>query len=189
MLDGKRNFVSATEHPKRDPVPKPGPGLSLARLPRWRRRRHYARPSTRAPVNVGRRAAQVARPREHGGVRRYVGFAVIGAIALIACIGIRDLWFHDDFRRSPVTSPTEARSGDDRVACQVEGQNFVTVPILIGKPLAEAAAKARASGLQLVGTGVSGGDPDGAAARVFAQKPPSGTRVPVGACIGFRTRA
>jgi hypothetical protein len=126
----------------------------------------------------------LARPRAHREVRRYVGFALVGAIAVIASIGIRDLWFHDDFRRSPVTSPAEARSDDGRVACQVEGQNFVTVPVLIGKPLAEAAAKARAGGLQLVGTGMSGG----ATARVFAQKTPSGIRVPVGACIGFRTR-
>ena len=42
--------------------------------------------------------------------------------------------------------------------------------------------------IETVVTGVSAGDPDGAAARVFAQKPPGGIRVPVGACIGFRTR-
>jgi hypothetical protein len=139
--------------------------------------------------SAGQRGATgLARRRDHGEVRRYVGTALIGAIALIACIGIRDLWFHNDFRRSPVTLPTEARSADGQVACQVEGRDFLTVPIFIGKPLAGAAAKARASGLQLVGTGVSGGDPDGATARVSAQEPPSGTRVPVGACIGFRTR-
>ncbi len=132
--------------------------------------------------------ARLAGQRDHGTVRRYLGFALITAIALIAGIGIDYLWFHDEFRSSPVTSLTEARPGDDRVSCQVEGQNLVTVPNLIGKRLPDATARARASGLQLVGTGVSGGDPDGASARVSAQKPPSGIRVPAGACIAFRTR-
>lgn len=121
-------------------------------------------------------------------VRRYGRFALIGAVASIAGVGIGYPSFHNDPPRSPVIASIEGRSGDDRGACPVEGQKFVTVPYLIGKHLVDAAAKARASGLQLVGTGVSGGDPAGASAKVVAQKPPGGTRVPVGACIGFRTQ-
>ncbi len=151
-----------------------------------------ATPRPWSPGGAGQGLAQGGAPprRQHYGdeVRRYVGFAFIGAIAFIAGVGIGYPSFHNDSRRSPVMSSTEDRSGDDRVACQVEGQDLVSVPYLIGKHLLDAAARARASGLQLVGTGVSGGDPAGASATVVAQAPPADIRVPAGACIGFRTR-
>ena len=141
------------------------------------------------PESTTGRARAAGTERDHVEVRRYVGFAaIVGAIAFIAGVGIGYPLFHDDSPRSPVIPSTEGRSGDVGVACQVEGQDFVSVPYLIGKRLLDAAARARASGLQLVGTGVSGGDPAGASAKVVAQKPPGGTRVPVGSCIGFRTR-
>jgi hypothetical protein len=110
-------------------------------------------------------------------------------VAFLTGLGTGYLSFHDASSGSSQVAPsTEGQLSDVRVACQVEGRDRVTVPHLIGKPLSDAAATARAAGLQLVGTGVSGGDPVGTSATVIGQKPPGGSRVPVGACIGFRTR-
>ncbi len=88
----------------------------------------------------GPRRADAGRTARSWRVRRYVGCALIAAIALIAGFGIGYVSFYNDFRRSPVTSSTEARSGDDRVTCQVEGHNVVTGPNLIGKRLSDATA-------------------------------------------------
>lgn len=105
---------------------------------------------------------------------------VIGALAFVAGVGTGYLAFDD--------RPNAAGPGALDVACQVDGRHLVKVPDLLGEALGDATAQARAGGLQVVGTGVSGGDSAAPSSRVVAQAPPGGTLVPSGACIGFRTR-
>ncbi|MCA1691800.1 MAG: PASTA domain-containing protein [Actinobacteria bacterium] len=97
--------------------------------------------------------------------------------------------FHDDKSDSSPPATPSADPAGARVGCQVGGFDLVTVPDLIRQHLGDAVAIAQASGLQVVENGVPIGDPSDASAVVRAQAPASGTRVPAGACIGFRTDA
>jgi hypothetical protein len=63
----------------------------------------------------------------------------------------------------------------------------VTVPDVIGRPLADAIAAVEAAGVKVIGYGTPPGDPTGDSAIVTAQEPKG--VVPAGACIGFRTTA
>ena len=74
------------------------------------------------------------------------------------------------------------------IECAVDGDTLVTVPNVIGSPLGDASAMLRDTRLRVIGSGVPTGDPDGPDAVVTAQKPSAGERVPVGACVAFRTR-
>jgi beta-lactam-binding protein with PASTA domain len=60
-------------------------------------------------------------------------------------------------------------------------------PDVIGKTVPDAIDVVQAAGLNVVDDGVVEGDPTGEGARVRAQEPGGGTRVPLGACVGFRT--
>lgn len=71
--------------------------------------------------------------------------------------------------------------------CVADGPASIEVPNGIGRPLTEAAIRMQRAGLTVVGIGTHSGDPTGQDAKVRAQAPPPGTRVPRGACIGFRT--
>ncbi|MEO8693371.1 MAG: permease-like cell division protein FtsX [Acidimicrobiales bacterium] len=69
-----------------------------------------------------------------------------------------------------------------------DGERTVAVPDVKGKLLRDALALMRDAGLFVFESGVPAGDPTGPGATVWAQEPDAGTLVPVGACIGFRTR-
>ena len=71
--------------------------------------------------------------------------------------------------------------------CVADGDRSITVPDAVGRPLGEAIIAMQQAGLHVVGTGTPRGDPTGSVAVVRAQEPPAGERVPLGACIGFRT--
>lgn len=71
--------------------------------------------------------------------------------------------------------------------CVSDGERSITVPDAVGRPLNEAIIAMQQAGLHVVGTGTPEGDPSGPVAVVRAQEPPSGERVPLGACMGFRT--
>ncbi len=71
--------------------------------------------------------------------------------------------------------------------CVADGDRSITVPAAVGRPLSEAIIVMQQAGLHVVGTGTHEGDPTGPEAVVRAQKPRAGERVPLGACIGFRT--
>lgn len=72
--------------------------------------------------------------------------------------------------------------------CVAEGPRTVEAPDAVGLPLEEAAIRIQLAGLTVVGSGVAGADdPADPDAVVQAQEPPAGARVPVGACVGFRT--
>ena len=65
----------------------------------------------------------------------------------------------------------------------------VRVPNVGGLSIERAIKAVRAAGLRVVNEGVSGkDDPVTPAARVYAQEPGAGERIPKGSCIGFRTR-
>ena len=72
-------------------------------------------------------------------------------------------------------------------ACATSGSDEVAVPNVVGTKLADAIDIVTAAGLNVIDMGVPDGDPSGANARVIAQEPPAGIKVPRGACIGFRT--
>lgn len=76
---------------------------------------------------------------------------------------------------------------DSPEECVADGPRTVDVPDVVALPLNEAAIRMQRAGLNVVGTGVPDGDPTGREAVVRAQEPPAGSRVPLGACIGFRT--
>lgn len=71
--------------------------------------------------------------------------------------------------------------------CVRGGDRSTIVPDVVGRPLHQAIAVMREAGLHVVGTGTPNGDPTGPRAVIRAQEPPAGERVPVGACMGFRT--
>jgi hypothetical protein len=123
------------------------------------------------------------------GMRRRVAAAGVGTVAIVGALGVGYPLSRD--RSEPVRTPAGVHTPDVAAACQVDGPKVVTVPYVVGRHLPDAIARARASGLQVVGNGLPDGDPDGdpagASAVVRAQKPSAGLRVPVGACIGFRT--
>jgi beta-lactam-binding protein with PASTA domain len=63
------------------------------------------------------------------------------------------------------------------------------VPNVLNETLPSAIDIVHAAGLNVVDNGVAEGDPTGDGARVRAQEPPAGEHVPLGACVGFRTKA
>lgn len=71
--------------------------------------------------------------------------------------------------------------------CEADGSATIDVPDGVGLRLAEAATRMQRAGLTVVGTGTPSGDPTGRNAVVWSQEPPAGSRVPAGACVGFRT--
>ena len=71
--------------------------------------------------------------------------------------------------------------------CATNAAQTVTVPNVLGKPLAMALRIVRRKGLEVIVFGTDKSDPTGRSARVFAQEPSSGDKVPTGSCIGFRT--
>jgi hypothetical protein len=83
---------------------------------------------------------------------------------------------------------TRPRSADPS-DCPAFAKRTVTVPDVIGLTLATAIRTVERAGLQVVGYGTAPGSPTGKSARVVAQEPGSGSQVPKGACIGFRTQA
>ena len=75
-------------------------------------------------------------------------------------------------------------------ACSADGEGGgVTVPDVVGLPLAEATSRVESVGLKVRGTGAVESDPQHPAAIVVAQEPPAGADVPGGSLVGFRTRA
>ena len=112
---------------------------------------------------------------------------MVGAVLFGAGLGFGYALFDDrPSRRTPPAGPGTT-AGEVGTSCQVTGLDTVAVPDLVGTPLPAAVAKARAGGLQVLGTGTPDGDPSGPTAVVRAQKPSPGFRVPAGACLGFRT--
>ncbi len=93
-----------------------------------------------------------------------------------------------DWTRQTAVPPTSALSTSESPdRCVAAGDRSITVPAAIGRPLGEAIIAMQQAGLRVVGTGTPEGDPTGSEAIVRAQKPSPGERVPLGACIGFRT--
>lgn len=76
---------------------------------------------------------------------------------------------------------------DSPEECVVDGAATVEVPDAVGLTLNEAAIRVQTAGLTVVGSGTPSGDPTDDDAVVRAQEPPAGARVPMGACVGFRT--
>jgi PASTA domain len=76
---------------------------------------------------------------------------------------------------------------DSPEECVAAGPSTIDVPDAVGLPLSEALIQMQTAGLNVVGKGTPSGDPTGGDAVVRAQEPPAGTRVPLGACVGFRT--
>lgn len=64
----------------------------------------------------------------------------------------------------------------------------VRVPDVSGLSIKRAIRAVKAAGLNVINAGVPDDDPVTPDARVYAQEPGAGERVPRGACIGFRTR-
>lgn len=83
---------------------------------------------------------------------------------------------------------TFAFSTPDSECVADNGDRSITVPLAVGRPLGEAIIAAQQAGLRVVGTGTPPGDPTTPEAVVRAQKPGAFERVPLGSCIGFRTR-
>jgi hypothetical protein len=123
--------------------------------------------SSSSVVSLAVRRSHADGLRDDVVVRRLADAAVAGL--LIAAAGY--VMFGDH----PASAPA---------ACQVDGLNMVAVPDVVGKPLQDAMATVRAGALRVV----ADGGPADAGAVVLAQEPPRGVRVPVGACVGFRTR-
>lgn len=71
--------------------------------------------------------------------------------------------------------------------CVADGDQTITVPDVIGKPLHDAILEIERSDLKVVGTGTPREDPTSENAVVFTQAPAPGSLVPRGACVGFRT--
>jgi len=78
-------------------------------------------------------------------------------------------------------------SPDTPEECVVEGDQFLVVPDATGRPLVEAVIVMQQAGLTVVGSGVPSPDSTDSRSRVRAQAPPGGSRVPIGACVAFRT--
>ena len=121
-------------------------------------------------------------------MRRWVVIAVGGLLLFASGLGVGYVLFRDEASLPPPQATSPADKVGVRVACQVDGLDLITVPNVVGKPLRDAIGGVRASGLQVVDSGVIPGDSSEVSAIVVAQKPPAGIRVPAGACIGFRTR-
>jgi beta-lactam-binding protein with PASTA domain len=83
--------------------------------------------------------------------------------------------------------PASAHTASATPKCAVKGKDRVRVPNVVGKKLSQAVRIAKRHDLRVPGQGPGGPDPTGPDAVVTVQKPPSGIRVPRGACIGFRT--
>jgi beta-lactam-binding protein with PASTA domain len=69
-----------------------------------------------------------------------------------------------------------------------EHEAVTAVPNVLGETLADAIDIMHAAGLTVVDDGVPEGDATGEGARVRSHEPHAGEQVPLGACIGFRTR-
>jgi hypothetical protein len=82
----------------------------------------------------------------------------------------------------PVTPGTASPSD-----CVASGTDSTIVPSVLGYPLGHAIDVMQRAGLNVVGYGAHEPDPTGPTARVRAQEPGAGLRVPLGACVGFRT--
>lgn len=76
---------------------------------------------------------------------------------------------------------------DSPEQCVADGDRAITVPDAVGRPLGAAIIAMQQAGLRVVGTGTPEGDPTGSRAVVRSQEPPAGGRVPLDACVGFRT--
>ncbi|MGH2475124.1 MAG: PASTA domain-containing protein [Candidatus Limnocylindrales bacterium] len=105
---------------------------------------------------------------------------VFGAVGLLA-VGCSD--------GDSGSGPEGAEPAPDRVAveCVAGGEPAAVVPDVIGESLRDAIDTVEEAGLNVVDSGVSDGDAVGEGATVRAQEPAAGTRVPPGACVGFRT--
>jgi len=93
---------------------------------------------------------------------------------------------------------SEERSAPEQVSpipaqvsgeCVATGNQVVEVPDVVGLPLMTAIDKVRDAGLTVIGTGTPPNDPIEETAIVRAHEPPAGIKVPLGACVGFRTNA
>jgi PASTA domain len=71
--------------------------------------------------------------------------------------------------------------------CVASGEAATMVPDVLGETLPDAIDIVQGAGLNVLDDGVPEADPTGEGARVRAQEPHGGDRVPVGACVGFRT--
>lgn len=76
---------------------------------------------------------------------------------------------------------------DSPDSCVLKGDRAITVPDAVGRRLGAAIIAMQQAGLRVVGTGTPEGDPTGSRAVVRSQEPPAGARVPLDACVGFRT--
>jgi beta-lactam-binding protein with PASTA domain len=88
-----------------------------------------------------------------------------------------------------VSTTTETTEFLSVAECVSTGDPTVEVPDVIGERLRDAIQIVEESRLTVIDDeGVPEGDPVGATAVVWAQKPAGGEFVPPGACVGFRTR-
>jgi beta-lactam-binding protein with PASTA domain len=95
----------------------------------------------------------------------------------------------DDDEPAAVSTTTETTEFLSVAECVSTGDPTVEVPDVIGERLPDAIQIVEESRLTVIDDdGVPEGDPVGATAVVWAQKPAGGEFVPPGACVGFRTR-
>lgn len=77
--------------------------------------------------------------------------------------------------------------GHPQGSCVEAGNPSIDLPNVVGMPLWEAVRAIESAGFSVLGTGTPPEDPIDPGATISAQEPPAGTRLPEGACVGFRT--
>jgi hypothetical protein len=88
-------------------------------------------------------------------------------------------------KQAECTQSTSPATGSK---CDDSRPTMVTAPDVTGEHLRDAITIMRDAGLTVISSGVPDGDPVDANAIVRVQVPPAGLQVPLGTCVGFRTR-